>query len=269
MYGSVTGASVGALFMAGFGAGIIYGLCFLLYCYWYARKHDIPLAPRTTAREKLKATKNAAWALGVPVIIIGGIYAGIFTPTEAAGVSAVYAIFVSFVIYRDMTVRDLLKCCVASAGTTAQVMILLASASIFGWALTVGQVPQTLSAMIVDANLSRVAFLLVVNVLMLVEGIFIDGSSAIIITAPLLYNAAVGLGIDPVHFGIIMVANAAIGMFTPPFGLNLFVAQPVTHNDMRTIMKGVLPFVGISIVGLLLITYVEPISMFIPHMIYG
>lgn len=126
VYGSVTGASVGALFMAGFGAGIIYGLCFLLYCYWYARKHDIPLAPRTTAREKIKATKNAAWALGVPVIIIGGIYAGIFTPTEAAGVSAVYAIFVSLVIYRDMTVRDLLKCCVASAGTTAQVMILLA-----------------------------------------------------------------------------------------------------------------------------------------------
>lgn len=269
VYGSVTGASVGALFMAGLGAGIIYGVVYLIYCYWFACKYDIPRAPKSSVKERLKATKDAAWALGVPVIIIGGIYGGFFTPTEAAGVSAVYAILVSLFIYREMTLKQLWDCCVASAGTTAQVMILLAAASIFGYVLTVGQVPQMLSSLIVNANLNWVGFLLMVNVLMLIEGMFIDGSSAIIITAPLLYNAAIGLGIDPIHFGVIMVANASIGMFTPPFGLNLFVAQPVTGNKMTTIMKGVLPYVAISIVALLLITYIEPISMFIPNLIYG
>ena len=269
VYGSVTGASVGALFMAGLGAGIIYGIIYLIYCYWYARRHDIPRAPKASVKERLKATKDAAWALGVPIIIIGGIYAGVFTPTEAAGVSAVYAVLVSLFIYREMSLKQLWDCCVASAGTTAQVMILLAAASIFGYVLTVGQVPQMLSSLIVDANLNWVGFLLMVNVLMLIEGMFIDGSSAIIITAPLLYNAAIGLGIDPIHFGVIMVANASIGMFTPPFGLNLFVAQPVTGNKMSTIMKGVLPYVAISVVALMFITYIEPISMFIPNLIYG
>lgn len=268
VYGSVTGASVGALFMAGFGAGIVYGVIYLIYCYLYAKKNNIPKEEKVSVKGRIKATKEAGWALGVPVIIIGGIYAGVFTPTEAAGVSAVYAIIVSLLIYREMNFKDLWKCCVDSAASTAQVMILLAAASIFGWVMTVGQVPQHLSQLILDANLSKIGFLLVVNVLMIVEGMFIDGSSAIIITAPLLYNAAVGLGIDPIHFGIIMVANAAIGMFTPPFGLNLFVAQPVTGNDMRTIMKGVMPFVLISILALMIITYIPGISMFLPNLIY-
>ena len=269
VYCSVTGASVGALFMAGLGAGLLYGICFLLYCIWYAKKHNIPKAPKTSGRERWKITKDAAWALGVPVIIIGGIYAGIFTPTEAAGVSAVYAIIVSLFIYKEMTLKQLWECCVASAGTTAQVMILLAAASAFGYVLTIGQVPQMLSALIVNADLSRVGFLLMVNLLMILEGMFIDGSSAIIITAPLLYNAALDLGIDPVHFGVIMVANAAIGMFTPPFGLNLFVAQPVTGNNIKDIMKGVLPFVAIAIFALMLITYIEPVSMIFPRLLYG
>lgn len=255
--------------MAGLGAGLLYGICFLLYCIWYAKKHNISKAPKTSGRERWKITKDAAWALGVPVIIIGGIYAGIFTPTEAAGVSAVYAIIVSLFIYKEMTLKQLWECCVASAGTTAQVMILLAAASAFGYVLTIGQVPQMLSALIVNADLSRVGFLLMVNLLMILEGMFIDGSSAIIITAPLLYNAALGLGIDPVHFGVIMVANAAIGMFTPPFGLNLFVAQPVTGNNIKDIMKGVLPFVAIAIFALMLITYIEPVSMIFPRLLYG
>mgnify|MGYP001296010527 CR=1 FL=1 len=269
VYGSVTGVSVGALFMAGFGAGILYGIFFLIYSYLYARKHDIPRTRRKTGRERWKATRDASWALGVPIIIIGGIYAGIFTPTEAAGVSAFYAIIVSLFIYREMTFKQLWECCITSAGTTAQVMILLAAASIFAWVLTIGQVPQSLSQSIVDANLGRYGFLLLVNLLMILEGMFIDGSSAIIITAPLLYSAAIGLGINPVHLGVIMVANAAIGMFTPPFGLNLFVAKPVTGQDMTSIMKGVLPFVAISIAALFVITYIPQISMFLPNLVYG
>lgn len=269
VYGSVTGVSVGALFMAGFGAGILYGICFIAYCYWYAKKHNIPKDPKSDAWAKWKATKDAAWALGIPVIIMGGIYAGVFTPTEASGVATIYAILVSLFVYRDMKLKDLWECCVASAGSTAQVMILLAVASIFSWVLTVGQVPQQLSQMIVNANLSAVGFLLVTNLLLILEGMFIDGSSAIIITAPLLYGAAMALGINPVHLGVIMVANAAIGMFTPPFGLNLFVAQPVTGSDMKTIMQGVLPFVLISLVALALITYLPDVSLCIPRLVYG
>ena len=267
VYCSVTGASVGSLFMAGFGAGIIYGLCFLVYCYFYARKHNIPRSEKVSGRERWKITKDALWALGVPIIIIGGIYSGLFTPTESAGVSAVYAILVSLFIYKEMTLKQLWQCCVNTAGTTAQVMILLAAASAFAYVLTVGQVPQMLSAAIVNANLGKYGFLLLVLVLMLIEGMFIDGSSAIIITAPLLYNAALGMGIDAVHFGVIMVATAAIGMFSPPFGLNLFVAQPVTGNKMGEIMKGVLPFLAISIIALLLITYIPQISMFLPNLL--
>ncbi|KAF5034320.1 C4-dicarboxylate TRAP transporter large permease protein DctM [anaerobic digester metagenome] len=269
VYGSVTGVSVGALFMGGLTAGLVYGLVYLAYIAWYARKHNIPADEPVTYWEKLKATKDAAWALGVPVIILGGIYSGVFTPTEAAGISVVYSIFVSIFIYREMTLKQLLECSISSAGSTAQVMILLAVASVFGWVLTIGQVPQSLSRMILSANLGAAGFLLLTNLLMLVEGMFIDGSSAVVITAPLLFGAAMALGIHPIHLGVIMVANAAIGMFTPPFGLNLFVAQPVTGNDIKTIFAGVMPFILISLLALALITYVPAISLWLPRMIYG
>ncbi len=269
IYGAVTGASVGALFMAGVGAGLMYGVAYLIYSAWYAHKHKIQQDRKTTWKERGKATKDAAWALGIPIIIMGGIYAGIFTPTEASGVSAVYAIIISMFVYREMDWKGLVKTCIDSAETTAQVMMLLAAASVFGWILTVGQVPQGLSNMLVNANVNSIMFLLLTNVILLVAGMFIDGSSAIVIMAPLLYPLAVGLGINPIHYGVIMVANAAIGMFTPPFGLNLFVAQPITGNNMITIIKGVIPFVIISILALLVITYWPALSLFLPRLVYG
>lgn len=269
IYGAVTGASVGALFMAGVGAGLLYGAFYLAYSIWYAYKNNIPQDVKSTVKQKLMATKEAAWALGIPVIIMGGIYAGIFTPTEASGVSAVYAIFVSMAIYKEMDLKGLIKTCIDSAETTAQVMMLLAAASIFGWILTVGQVPQGLGNWLVSANVTRFMFLLLTNVILIVAGMFIDGSSAIVILAPLLYPLAVKLGVNPIHYGVIMVANAAIGMFTPPFGLNLFVAQPITGNKMITIIKGVMPFVVISIIALFVITYWPDLSLFLPRLIYG
>ncbi|MDL2271494.1 TRAP transporter large permease [Desulfovibrio sp. OttesenSCG-928-I05] len=269
IYGAATGASVGALFMAGIGAGVLYGLFFVLYCYWYAKKNNIPREEKSSWPSRIKATKEAAWALGIPVIIMGGIYAGIFTPTEASGVSAIYAIFIAMFIYKELNFKDLIKTCIDSAETTAQVMMLLAAASLFGYLLTVGQVPQTLATALVNSDVSRLTFLMMVNVMLIVAGMFIDGSSAIVILAPLLYPLAVKLGVNPIHFGVIMVANAAIGMFTPPFGLNLFVAQPITGNKMSSIISGVMPFVFISIVALLVITYWPELSLFIPRMIYG
>lgn len=269
IYGASTGVSVGALFMAGIGAGILYGLFFIVYCYWYAKKNDIPRDTKAPWPVRWQATKEAAWALGIPVIIMGGIYAGVFTPTEASGVSAIYAIAVAMFVYREMDVKMLIKTCIDSAETTAQVMMLLAAASLFGYLLTVGQVPQTLANALVASDVSRFQFLLLVNVMLVIAGMFIDGSSAIVILAPLLYPLAVKLGVNPVHFGVIMVANAAIGMFTPPFGLNLFVAQPITGNKMSAIISGVMPFVIISLLALMVITYWPELSLFIPRMIYG
>ncbi|NLC38514.1 MAG: TRAP transporter large permease [Clostridia bacterium] len=269
IYGAVTGVSVGALFMAGLGAGIVYGLLYLAYCYYYARKHNIPTDKAYGWREIWKALKEASWALGIPIIIMGGIYLGVFTPTEASGIAAAYAIFVSMVIYKELDWRGLYQAAVQSAVSTAQVMVLLAGASVFGWLLTVGQVPQDLTRMVIESNSSPIMFLMGINVILILAGMFIDGSSAIVILAPLVYPIAIQLGIDPVHLGVIMVANAAIGMFTPPFGLNLFVATSTTGLPILNIMKAVMPFVVISIFVLLLITYLPDISLLIPRMVYG
>ncbi|KAB3529694.1 TRAP transporter large permease [Alkaliphilus serpentinus] len=269
IYGAVTGVSVGALFMAGAGAGIIYSIAYLIYSYWFAVRKNIEPGPKSTYMEKLKATLSASWALGIPMIIMGGIYLGVFTPTEASGVSAIYAIIISMFIYKEMSLKELIKTCVDSAQSTAQLMLLLASASIFGWVLTVAQVPQDLANLIIGGNFGPYSFLMLVNVMLLIAGMFIDGSSAIIITAPLLYPIAMRLGINPIHLGVIMVTNAAIGMFTPPFGLNLFVAQPATGEKMINIIKGVIPFVIISIIALIFITYFPQISLFLPRLIYG
>jgi C4-dicarboxylate transporter, DctM subunit len=269
IYGAVTGASVGALFMAGAGAGFLYSLAYIAYSYWYARKNDIPPREKTSFQEKLKATKSASWALGIPAIIMGGIYLGVFTPTEASAVAAIYAMIISMFVYKEMNIKDLAKTCFDSAQSTAQLMVLLAAASIFGWVLTVAQVPQTLAELIIGGNFGPYGFLMLVNIMLLIAGMFIDGSSAIIITAPLLYPIAMKLGINPIHLGVIMVTNAAIGMFTPPFGLNLFVAQPATGEKMINIIKGVMPFVIISIIALLVITYFPEISLFLPRLVYG
>lgn len=268
VYASVTGVSVGALFMAGLGAGIVYGLAYMIYIWIYCRRQEVPSEKLASRKEILHATKRAGWALGIPVIIIGGIYSGVFTPTESAAVAAVYAMIVALFIYKEMDFKDLYKVAVDSAISTSQVMLLLAGASIFGYVLTMGHAPQAIAGLIGE-NVTALQFLLYVNLILLVAGMFIDGSSAIIIMAPLLYPIATKLGIDPIHFGVIMVANASIGMFTPPFGLNIFVAQSQTKLPVTRVMWGVLPFVVISIIVVLIITYIPQISLLLPKLMYG
>lgn len=268
VYAAVTGASVGALFMAGLGAGIIYGVFYMIYIYFYCRKHAVPVEEKSTKKEIWQSAKNAGWALGVPIIIIGGIYTGIFTPTESAAIAAVYAIFIALFVYREMDLKTLYKVSIDSAISTSQIMLLLAGASIFGYILTMGQAPQAL-AMAIGNDISPIMFLFYVNIILLIAGMFIDGSSAIIIMGPLLYPIAMKLGIDPIHFGVIMVANAAIGMFTPPFGLNLFVAQSQIKIPLTQIIRGVIPFVFVSIAALILITYIPQISLLLPDLVYG
>lgn len=268
IYASITGVSVGALFMAGLGAGIVYGAAYMIYIWFYCRRNDVPAEKRASRREILHATKRAGWALGIPVIIIGGIYSGIFTPTESAAVAAVYSMIIALFVYKEMSWKDLYKVTVDSAISTSQVMLLLAAASIFGYVLTMGQAPQAIAGLIGE-NVSKLQFLLYVNLILLVAGMFIDGSSAIVIMAPLLLPISNSLGVDPLHLGVIMVANASIGMFTPPFGLNIFVAQSQTKLPVTSVMRGVVPFVFISIAVVLIITYIPQISLTLPRLIYG
>ncbi|MBD2843795.1 TRAP transporter large permease [Paenibacillus sp. IB182496] len=264
LYATATNTSVGDLFMAGLGAGVVFGCGVLLYVYLYARMQKLPTAQRATARELGRATRSAWWALLVPVIIIGGIFSGTFTPTEAAGVAALYSILIGMFVYKEISLKGLYKLCLRSAVTSAQVMILIAGASSLSWILTIGQVPQTLSAFLTDNFSTALTFLLFLNLVLLVVGMFLDASIALIVVAPLVLPAALNLGIDPIHLGIVMVLNLAIGTFTPPFGLNIFVSNSVTGLTLRELLPGLMRFIAVSLVILVLITYVPSISLFLP-----
>lgn len=268
MYCTMTNASVGELFMAGLSAGLLYGICFLVYIYFFAIRHRIPKEDRATWKQKGQATFHALWALGVPIIIIGGIYSGICTPTEASGLSCVYALLVSVLIYKEMDLKLFKETLVASIRTTAQTMILMAAASAFAWLLTVGGLPQAFSSWMSTLDINATSFLLILCVYMLIAGMFIDGVSAFMIILPIVLSTVNALNINLIHLGVIMITTVAIGMFTPPFGLNLFVAQPIANAKMGEIYKGVLPFCLISIAALLIIVFVPQISLFLPNILY-
>jgi C4-dicarboxylate transporter DctM subunit len=268
VYGAATGVSVGALFMAGIGAGIIYGVCFVLYSILFTRKAGVVVQKKSTLKQIFFSIKDAFWALGVPVIIIGGIYGGVFTPTEAAAVSAAYSIIISMFVYKELDFKELYESGVESAATTAMVMIMIAGASALSWVLTVGGIPQYISGTILGLTESKIAILIAMNIIMLIAGMFVDGVAFILILAPIFLPIALKIGIDPIHLGIIMVANGAIGMFTPPFGLNLFVASGPTGLPFSRIVKGIWPFIAVSILSLIVITYVPVVSMWLPNMLY-
>jgi len=240
----------------------------MLYSILFTRKTDVIVQKKSTLKEVFFSIKDALWALGVPIIIIGGIYGGIFTPTEAAAVSAAYAIIISMFIYRELDFKKLYMCGVESAATTAMVMIMIAGASALSWVLTIGGVPQYIDRVILGLSESRIIILIVMNIIMLIAGMFVDGVAFILILAPIFLPIALKIGIDPIHLGIIMVANGAVGMFTPPFGLNLFVASGPTGLPYSRIVKGIWPFIAISIIALIVITYVPKISMWLPNMLY-
>ena len=264
VFGATTGVSVGGLFIGGIGAGLIYGFSILSYSYYYARKQNIPTLGSFNFNRFLRLTREAAWSLGVPVIILGGIFTGAFTPTEAAGVSVVYVILITAFVYRELDFRKLYEVCVESSVTIAQVMILLAAASLFGWVLTVSFIPQMAASAIASFVHSKIMMLIIINVLFLIAGMFMDGSAAIMILVPVLFKPCLDFGIHPVHLGIILVSNICIGMFTPPFGLNLFVASQVTGLSVSKITPAIIPFFFVCLIALLIITYVPAVSLFLP-----
>ncbi|MDY6894222.1 MAG: TRAP transporter large permease subunit [Thermotogota bacterium] len=268
LYGVATGVSIGALFMAGIGSGIVFTMTIAVYVAYWVIKNKIPKGKRSSLKEILIATKEAIWAIGIPIIILGGIYMGIFTPTEAAGVSTVYAIIISLFVYKEFTYKKLFDTCIQAGKLCAQVMILTSAAVAFGWLLTVAKVPQNLSAAMLDSGANKYVFLIFVNITFLIAGMFMDGSGSVMILAPLVHSLGVAMGVNPVHLGVIVVANLAIGMITPPLGLNLFVATGITGVKFYKIVPYVIPFFFATIVALILITYIPEISLFITRLVY-
>jgi len=261
VYGVAAQESVPRLYAAGIFPGLLIGLMLALYVVWYAKRAGIPGGAPFEAGRFLLALRRGLWALGAPVIILGGIYGGVFSPTEAAAVACVYAALVTRFVYRELWWRDIIQAASQTAYFTAQILIVVACASIFAWLLTVNQVPAALVAWLQALELSTWQVLLALNLLLLLVGCFIDPLSAILILTPLLMPIVQSAGIHPVHFGIVLTVNLAIGLFHPPFGINIFVAQSVLGLPLKVIYRGIVPFLVLYLVALALITYVPVISL--------
>jgi C4-dicarboxylate transporter DctM subunit len=261
VYGVAAQESVPRLYAAGIFPGLLIGVMLALYVVWYARRAGIPGGAPFEASRFLRALRRGLWALGAPVIILGGIYGGVFSPTEAAAVACVYAAFVTRFVYRELSWRDIIQAASQTAYFTSQILIVVACASIFAWLLTVNQVPAALVAWLQALELSTWQVLLALNLLLLLVGCFIDPLSAILILTPLLMPIVQSAGIHPVHFGIVLTVNLAIGLFHPPFGINIFVAQSVLGLPLKVIYRGIVPFLVLYLIALALITYVPVISL--------
>ena len=268
IYGSITGTSVGALFASGIVPGILMGVLLVVAMMWVSRKRELHLLPKATWKERWESFKDAFWGLMMPVIILGGIYGGIFTPTEAAAVSAIYGLFVGLFIYKTITFKDVPRILADSVSQTAVVMFIVGTASLFAWILTVtGLAAQASNVLISVSSGNKYIFLLIVNIILLIAGCFIDPNSACYILVPILVPVATALGINPIHLGCIMIVNMAIGMVTPPVGVNLYVGCGIAKISLKEISIAVLPFIVASIAALLLTTYVPIISMFLPNLL--
>ncbi len=318
VYAAATDVSVGRMFMAGVIPGLIAGLMLMVGIYVAARIVGLPRQPRASISEWLSSGREASWGLLLIVIIMGGIYGGIFTPTEAAAVAAVYAFVIAVYVYRDMGPMkgrrpyrlspagdgamiapsmgwlvtkpaefaintgialvmlprmivdpEVKQTLVSAAKTTIMLMFIIANAFLFAHVLTTERIPQTITAAILAADLPPWAFLVVVNVLLLIAGNFMEPSAILLILAPILFPIAIELGIDPIHLGIIMVVNMEIGMITPPVGLNLFVTAGITGMSLMSVVRAALPWLMILLVFLMLVTYVPAISTFLPNLLFG
>jgi C4-dicarboxylate transporter DctM subunit len=268
VYGAATETSVGKLFMAGVIPGLLLGLMLMVAIYVRARMLDLPRQPRATAGEVLKSGRDSLWGLMLIVIILGGIYGGIFTPTEAAAVAAVYAFGIAVFVYRDIGMKQVPKVVLEAGKVTVMLMFIVANALLFAHVLTTERIPQTIAETIIGWGMVAWQFLIVVNILLLIAGMFMEPTGIILILAPILFPIATQLGIDPVHLGIIMVVNLEIGMVTPPIGLNLFVTAGITKMSIMQVARAALPWTTVLLVFLVLITYVPAIALFLPDLLF-
>jgi len=264
MYAVATNTSVGALFIAGIVPGIVLAIFLGTTTWWLARKNNYPRQPKANWMERWRAFRESIWGLLLVIVVIGGIYTGIFTPTEAAAMSAVYAFFVAVFVYKDMTIKKVPKILLDSANMSAMLLYIITNAVMFSYLMTSEQIPQELAAWMLDKGLGVVAFLLFVNIVLLLAGNVMEPSSIVLIMAPILFPVAMKLGIDPIHFGNLMVVNMEVGMCHPPVGLNLYVASGITKMGITELTIAVWPWLLTMLVFLVIVTYWPALTLFLP-----
>jgi C4-dicarboxylate transporter DctM subunit len=267
MYSVSTNTSVGALFMAGVIPGALLAFLLGFTTWWRARKFNYPRMPKATFAQRWKALRESIWGLLLIVIVMGGIYTGIFTPTEAAAMSAVYAFIIAVFVYKDMGLKEVPRVLLASANMSAMLLYIITNAVLFSFVLANENIPQQLADWLIGMGLGPIAFLLVVNILLLVAGNFMEPSSIVLIMAPILFPVAMKLGIDPIHFGILIVVNMEVGMCHPPVGLNLYVASGITKMGITELTIAVWPWLLTMLGFLVLVTYWPPLSLWLPNLL--
>ena len=269
VFAAATESSVGRLFVAGVIPGILLGLILMIAIYVVARIKNLPRQPVVPWGERFSLFRDALWGLLLIFIVMGGIYGGIFTPTEAAAVAAVYAFVAAVFIYGDLKIIDVPRVLLDSGRVTVMLMFIIANAFLFAHVLTTAQIPQDIARIIVEAELAPWQFLLIVNIILLVAGNFMDPSAIVLITAPILFPTAMHLGIDPIHLGIVYVVNMEIGLVTPPVGLNLFVASGITGMPLMAVVRAAWPWLMVLLGFLVVVTYVPALSLWLPNLVFG
>lgn len=267
MYSVSTNTSVGALFMAGVIPGLILATMLGLTTWYLARKNDYPRLPKASFVQRMKSFKESIWGLLLIVVVMGGIYSGVFTPTEAAAISAVYAFTIAVFVYKDMGLRDVPRVLLSSANMSAMLLYIITNAVLFSFLMTHENIPQAMADWLLDKGLGVITFLLFVNIILLVAGNFMEPSSIVLIFSPILFPVAMKLGIDPVHFGIMMVVNMEVGMCHPPVGLNLYVASGITKMGITELTIAVWPWLLTMLVFLIAVTYWPGLSLWLPRAI--
>ncbi|MGE5159154.1 MAG: TRAP transporter large permease [Gemmatimonas sp.] len=267
LYAVSTNSSVGKLFIAGIVPGIVLASMLAATTFYRAWRNDYPRLPKASLRERIQAFRDSIWGLLLIVIVIGGIYSGLFTPTEAAAVSAVYAFIVAVFVYKDLKLRDVPKVLLSSANLSAMLLYIITNAVLFSFLMTYENVPHALAQWMIDLGLGWVGFLLLVNVLLLLAGNVMEPSSIILIMAPILFPVAAKLGIDPIHFGILMTVNMEVGLCHPPVGLNLYVASGVAKMGITELTIAVWPWLLTMLIFLAVVTYWSPLSLWLPKLL--
>ena len=268
LYGTMANVSVGKLFIGGFIPGIIMGAGLMFYSYMVGKKRRYVGREKRASREEiLKTGKDALLALIMPIIIIGGILSGIFTATESGAIACAYAIIIGGFVYKELKWKNMFSLLVDCAKSTGQVLVVVACASLFTWVITVAQVPQTVSALLSESIHSSVLLLLIINIILLIAGTFIDTTSALVIFTPLFLPLVQAMGIDFIHFGLVMAVNLTIGMCTPPLGVCLFVSGSIAKVSLKDQMRDLVPMLGVLLVVLMIITYIPQTVTFLPELL--
>jgi len=269
IYGVTAEVSITKLFMGGFGAGFLLAGILIIICYFKAKKEKVPCAGNISSfKEIIIYLWKAKYALGAPILVLGGIYGGIFTPTEAGAIGCVYTILIGFFLTRTLNLKKLKEALLKAAELSAVIMFIIANAALFGWLMTSGGVPRTISNFMLSISSNKIILLLLINILLLIVGALMDTVAAIIILVPVLLPIANQLNLDPIHFGIIVVVNLVIGYITPPVGYNLYIASSLSGLSFEETSRSVLIFLGGAIIGLLMLTYIPSISLFFPKLFF-